>query len=276
VQRSYTSFFLRRKRDVIGQTLRMMFFGIFMGTMFINRMGLDQTGINNRVGWIFFSVIFGGFTGFSYISAIVQERAVFYHEQASGTYRPSTYGLAQIAALVPMSFVVTLAYIIPAYWICKFDPRMDFARFLFFLLVEFLITTVIIFLASLFAVGTPSEGIAVMLLGVIMPLFLLFAGFFVSRQSIPGWWIWMYWLSFLHYAVEAMVLEIFGGLTFHCTPSQIDLNGNCPITSGSQIAVLYDLIPAMKWVDVGVLAALCFILGFAICICLAKLKFQKT
>lgn len=104
-----------------------------------------------------------------------------------------------------MLFIVTLAYIVPAYWICDFDPRHSFARFsflscsfytffmklmhfrfLFFVLVEFLITTTIIFLASLFAVGTPSEGIAVMLLGVIMPLFLLFAGFFVSRQNIPG------------------------------------------------------------------------------------------
>jgi len=254
----------------------MLFFGVFMGTIFINNMGLDQNGISNRVAWIFFSVIFGGFTGFSYISGLVQERAVFYHEQAAGTYRPTTYGLAQIAALLPMSLVVTIAYIVPAYWIPSFDPRHDFGRFMFFVLVEFLITSVIIFLASLLAVGTPSEGIAVMLLGVIMPLFLLFAGFFVSRQDIPGWWIWMYWLSFLHYAVEALVLEIFSGLQFHCLPSQLDLNGNCPITSGSQIPVIYDLIPSMKWVDVGILASLVFIMAALICLSLAKLRFQKT
>jgi hypothetical protein len=99
---------------------RMLFYGVFMGTIFIHNLELDQTGITNRVAHIFFSCLFGGFIGFgmkcfffflfsffllfffsssrpnfiALIPMIVQERGVFYHEQASGSYRPTTYAVS--------------------------------------------------------------------------------------------------------------------------------------------------------------------------------------
>ena len=103
----------------------MLFYGVFMGTIFLHNLGLDQTGITNRVAHIFFSCLFGGFIGFgmflspccfslylfialylfvvtcdlfftALIPMIVQERGVFYHEQASGSYRPTTYAVSSL------------------------------------------------------------------------------------------------------------------------------------------------------------------------------------
>ncbi len=57
--------------------------------------------------------------------------------------------------------------------------------------------------------AAPTEGIAMMFLGLLAPLMLLFAGFFISRHQIPGWWIWAYWMSFLQYADKILLF------TFH-------------------------------------------------------------
>lgn len=54
-------------------------------------------------------------------------------------------------------------------------------------------------MSEFLAVAMPTEGIAVMFLGIIVPIFTLFAGFLIPRQDIPGWWIWAYWISFLQY-----------------------------------------------------------------------------
>jgi hypothetical protein len=65
----------------------------------------------------------------------------------------------------------------------------------------FLVTLAIVCMAELLAVAMPTEGIAVMFLGIIVPVFTLFAGFLLPRTSIPGWWIWAYWGSLLQYCL---------------------------------------------------------------------------
>lgn len=83
-----------------------------MGTIFLHNLGLDQNGITNRVSHIFFTSLFGGFIGFgkpiiplkngsinltlflALIPMIVQERGVYYHEQAAGAYRSTSYAVS--------------------------------------------------------------------------------------------------------------------------------------------------------------------------------------
>lgn len=165
------------------------------------------------------------------------------------------FQIALCLASLPLCIIATLSYCFPAYWIPDVDPRHNFARFLFFTFVFFLISLVIITMAELLAIAMPTEGIAVMLLGIIVPIFTLFAGFIIPRTEIPGWWIWSYWGSLIQYAVssfssfllllplffyslpifsysvEAMLVEMFSGLTFHCKSNQLTL---IPTPNGDQ------------------------------------------
>jgi len=283
MNRSFLSLYIRRRNAIIFQVVRMFIFGIFMGTIFIH-FKLNQTYITERVAWIFFSSLFGGFIGFAFIPMMFQERSVFYHEQASGTYRPTVYGIALMSSFVPLLAMASIVYMFPAYWIPTFDPTHSFPRFLFFLMVQFLATLALVGVAALLAVATPAEGIAVMMAGVIYPVMLLFAGFLIPRNAIPGWWIWAYWLSPLHYAVEAMALEIFRALTFTCTASQylsVPLgNGQfaqyCQTTTYDQIVNTYGLLPVWRWIDVGVLAGIFFAMAVFVCVLLKKVRYEKT
>src|SRR5262245_509271 len=99
------------------------------------------------------------------------------------------------------------------------DPSHNFPRFMFFMLAYhsqlflssqgnyfdqrrfFLVTLAIVCMAELLAVVMPTEGIAVMFQGIIVPVFTLFAGFLLPRTSVPGWWIWAYWGSLLQYVL---------------------------------------------------------------------------
>jgi len=209
----------------------------------------------------------------------VQERGVFYHEQSSGTYKPAAYGLALCLATIPLVICTTIAYTFPAWWIPDMDPSHNFPRFMFFMLVFFLATLAIVSMAELLAIAMPSEGIAVMFLGIIVPIFTLFAGFLLPRTATPGWWIWAYWISLLHYAVEPIVVELFSSLTFHCTAGQSFLiNGvdYCPVTAGKNIITQYGYISLWKWIDIGVIAGTYALFVILICLALAKIRHAKT
>eukprot|EP01111_Echinosteliopsis_oligospora_P017833 TRINITY_DN7878_c0_g1_i2.p1 TRINITY_DN7878_c0_g1~~TRINITY_DN7878_c0_g1_i2.p1 ORF type:complete len:378 (+),score=52.27 TRINITY_DN7878_c0_g1_i2:168-1136(+) len=283
IKRSFLSTYGRRRAEFFFQCLRTLFLGVFLGTIFIT-IGLDQTGVRDRTSLIFFSITFSGFVGFGLLPSVMQERAVFYHEQASGTYKPLAYAISLCLAAIPLALATAIIYVLPAYWIPDLEPRHDFDRFLFFLFVYFLVSLVLISLAEFFALAMPNEGIALMILGITFPLLTLFAGFLIPRQRIYGWWLWFYWIDPLHYAVEPVVLNTFNGLEFYCEPDQfiqIPVNGEnipyCQITSPQQVFIGSGLLPSWKWIDVGAfLGGFYAIFTGLVILSAVKIRHQKT
>ena len=96
---------------------------------------------------------------------------------------------------VSFSFPFLLSIISSALFLFFCFICFDIGRF-------FLVTLAMVCMAELLAVAMPTEGIAVMFLGIIVPIFTLFAGFLLPRISIPGWWIWAYWISLLQYVLS--------------------------------------------------------------------------
>jgi len=282
VRRSFISTFVRRRTETVFLIVENIFLGIFLCTLFFN-IGTDQEGVRNRVSLIFFSTNFAGFIGFSQIAPVMESRAVFYHEQAAGSYRPIAYGIAICLCSIPVAFLAVFAYSLPAYWIADLDPRHDFDRFLFFIFVYFLTSLVFIALSVFLAVALPSEGVALMVLGISLPIFLLFGGFLIPRDQLPDWWVWAYWITPIHYPVEAMTLNTISGLAYHCTPDQaiplVNADGSifsyCPITSSSQIFADYGYLEYWKWIDLAVLGGGYLIFVGLTLLALTKIRWVK-
>jgi ABC-type multidrug transport system permease subunit len=55
-------------------------------------------------------------------------------------------------------------------------------------------------------------------------LYLLLNGFFLLPDSIPGWWIWVYWSSPLTYIFYAAINNEFAGVVFDCHNSTTTKN----------------------------------------------------
>jgi hypothetical protein len=46
--------------------------------------------------------------------------------------------------------------------------------------------------------------------------FILFAGFLIPPPTIPDWWVWLYYISPFHYALEGLLINELVGTRFTC------------------------------------------------------------
>jgi hypothetical protein len=49
------------------------------------------------------------------------------------------------------------------------------------------------------------------LVGLFISVFGLFSGFLIAEQNFPTFWLFMYWLNPLHYALEGLIMSQFHG-----------------------------------------------------------------
>ncbi len=54
-----------------------------------------------------------------------------------------------------------------------------------------------------------------------MALLLLFSGFLIARDDIPGWWIWFYYMNPISYAIMGLFINEFWNEGFSCTTGEL-------------------------------------------------------
>ncbi|EGG18944.1 ABC transporter G family protein [Cavenderia fasciculata] len=59
-------------------------------------------------------------------------------------------------------------------------------------------------------------------------------GFFVNLKDLPSGWVWMPYISYFKYLIEAIVVNSFQGIVFSCSDSE-RIGGQCPTSTGEQV-----------------------------------------
>ena len=77
----------------------------------------------------------------------------------------------------------------------------------------------------------PSHFIFRTLIICIYSIFILFAGFIIPPPLIPDWWIWLYYLSPFHYALEGLMINELSEMSFTCTPPELYPLPSRPLSS---------------------------------------------
>ncbi|EGG18887.1 ABC transporter G family protein [Cavenderia fasciculata] len=235
---------VRRIQNLRTRMIRSVFLGAVFGTLFL-QLGNEQEDIYSRTSLIFFSLVFGGMSATAAIPLIATERGVFYREQSSGMYRIWIYMLTFIIADVPFIFLSALAYTIPAYFIAGLKLSPHGQPFFFNVLITFIVYFCFQMIAMLFACIFPTVELASALIGVILSLTALFAGFIIPSVSMPEAWKWAHHIDFITYSLESALVNEFQDLPFECTdnkgavPVPVDAQGNikwfCPVPNGNVV-----------------------------------------
>ncbi|GMH11162.1 hypothetical protein Nepgr_013003 [Nepenthes gracilis] len=146
------------------------------------------------LGALYAACLFLGISNASSVQPIVAiERTVFYREKAAGMYSPVPYAAAQGLVEIPYIAAQTLIYAVITYLMIDFERTIR--KFLLYVLFMFLTFTYFTFYGMM-AVGlTPTQHLAAVTSSAFYSLWNLLSGFLIPKQSIPGWWIWCYYLS---------------------------------------------------------------------------------
>eukprot|EP00897_Mesotaenium_endlicherianum_P003901 jgi/Mesen1/3539/ME000198S02743 len=150
------------------------------------------------------------------------------------------------------------------YWLTSFSGSQAGAHFLMFMLIILLTvlasSSLVRLIASISA--TPETGGA--LAGLCVVTMLLFTGFLISKNNIPAWWLWMYYVSPLQWSVTAIVANEFLSARYNqvCSdalvPSASYCRGRQGVGIGRAYLESYELPTSYVrgvWLGLGVLAA---------------------
>ncbi|XP_041115577.1 broad substrate specificity ATP-binding cassette transporter ABCG2-like [Polyodon spathula] len=231
-KRTFRNLMLNPQTSVaqIGVTV---FLALIVGAIFFGIKD-DESGIQNRVGALFFVVTNQCFSTVSAAELFITERKIFIHEYISGYYRLSVYFLSKIMAdiltlrTVPSIFFTCVAYFmiglkktVPAFFIFMFT------------------TTLVSYTATAMTLAISADQSVVAVANIFMTIsfvfMMIFSGLLVNLPSIMNWLAWFKYLSIPRYGLTALQVNEFVGLDFCKNSSTSSVppgdNSNCSMSS---------------------------------------------
>ncbi|XP_008289860.1 ATP-binding cassette sub-family G member 2 [Stegastes partitus] len=243
----------------------------------------DQSGLQNRMGALFFITTNKCFSVVSAAELFITERKLFVHEYISGYYRVSVYFIAKILVDFALRVATTLIFCVIIYFLIMFKTTAE-AFFIFTLTVN-LLTCTATTMATAIAAGQSSVSTATVIITITFVFMMIFSGLLVNLPSIASWLSWLKYFSIPRYALAALQINEFVGLKI-CEDSVIQNRNmsaemsNCTMTrigdvcTGEQYLMYLGIEPTVwgLWknhVALTVIATICLAIGYL------KLRYMK-
>ncbi|XP_057956194.1 ABC transporter G family member 31 isoform X2 [Malania oleifera] len=161
------------------------------------------------MGALYSACLFLGVNNSSSVQPIISiERTVFYRERAAGMYSPFPYAAAQGLVEIPYIALQTIIYGVITFFMINFERTLR----KFFLYILFMFLTFMYFtFYGMMAVGlTPTQHLAAVISSAFYSLWNLLSGFLVPKPSIPGWWIWFYYICPVAWTLRGIITSQLG------------------------------------------------------------------
>ncbi|KAK9167266.1 hypothetical protein Scep_002457 [Stephania cephalantha] len=198
----------RTKELFACRTIQMLLAGLVLGSIFYDLKD-DLTGSVERVGLFAFILTFLLSCTTEALPIFLQEREILMKETSSGSYRVSSYVIANSLVYLPFLLILALLFSIPIY--CLVGLNKSFTSFTYFLLIIWLIFYTANSVVVCFSALAPNFIVGNSVISGVMGSFFLFSGYFISKNEIPNYWIFMHYISLFKYPFEGLLINEFSG-----------------------------------------------------------------
>ncbi|NXG52309.1 ABCG2 protein, partial [Psilopogon haemacephalus] len=203
----------------IAQVCITILLGLVVGVLFFG-LTEDLTGLQNRVGAIFFLTTNQCFSSVSAIELFVAEKKIFIHEYISGYYRISVYFISKLMAdLIPIrtmpSIIFTcITYFMLGMFTAVFSLKQTVGAFFTMMFTLMLVSYTATSMALAIAAGHSVVAVANLLVTVVFVFMMLFSGLLVNLTSVLSWLSWLKYFSIPRYGMQALEINELQGLNF--------------------------------------------------------------
>ncbi|CAA3025546.1 ABC transporter G family member 5 [Olea europaea subsp. europaea] len=196
----------RSKELFVCRTIQMLVSGIILGSIFYNLKD-NLVGAEERVGLFAFILTFLLSSTTEALPIFLQEREILMKETSHGTYRVSSYAIANGLVYLPFLLILAILFSVPVYWLVGLNH--SFTAFTHFLLLIWLILYTANSVVVCFSALVPNFIVGNSVISAVMGSFFLFSGYFVSKHGIPNYWIFMHYISLFKYPFEGLLINEF-------------------------------------------------------------------
>ncbi|KAJ3119576.1 hypothetical protein HK100_000246 [Physocladia obscura] len=182
--------------------------GVFIGGVYYHSDD-SISGVQNRLGSLFFILSLIGFSSLSVIGSMAQERNLFLRERSNGVYGSMPYYLSKILCdILPLRVLPAFLTGTIAFFMVGYDASgSHYPKFLVLLL---LFSAIMGLMCICLAAAISDVGTATLAGAIIILFKMLFAGLIISQDSIPWALRWIQYLSFFRYPYEGMAVNDMG------------------------------------------------------------------
>lgn len=250
----------RTKQLFATRIIQALVAGFILGTIFMNvgNAPQGQVALQTRLGFFAFSLTFLLSSTTEGLPIFLQERRIFMRETSRGAYRVSSYVLANTIVFLPFLLMVGFLYSTPVYWLVGLRRGLD--GFLYFTLVVWMVVLMSNSFTACFSALVPNFIMGTSIIAGLMGSFFLFSGYFISRDNIPNYWIFMHYLSLFKYPFECFLINEYGGEGGNrCLESE---KGECKLSGNEFLRQQGISEESKKWNNLFVMLA--FIISYRI------------
>ncbi|KFQ71376.1 ATP-binding cassette sub-family G member 2, partial [Phaethon lepturus] len=181
----------------IAQLYVTAFLGLVVGAIFFG-LKEDSSGLQNRVGAMFFLTTNQCFSSISAIELFVVEKKIFTHEYISGYYRTSAYFISKLMAdLIPMRTIPSIIFTCIIYFMLGKYVEAFFTMTFTLMMVSYTATS----MALAIAAGQSVVAVANLLMTITFVFMIIFSGLLVNLTSIMSWLSWLKYFSIPRYGM---------------------------------------------------------------------------
>ncbi|XP_017858398.1 PREDICTED: ATP-binding cassette sub-family G member 1 isoform X2 [Drosophila arizonae] len=181
--------------------------GAIIGMIYYD-VGNEASKIMSNAGCIFFVALFTTFTAMMpTILTFPTEMSVFEREHLNYWYSLKSFYFAKTLADIPFQIVFSSVFVLVVYYLTS--QPMEIERISMFVFICVLNSLVAQSLGLLIGAGMNVEtGV---FLGPVSTIpTILFSGFFVNFDTIPGYLQWLTYVSYVRYGFEGAMVSIYG------------------------------------------------------------------
>ncbi|KAL3665728.1 hypothetical protein V7S43_009161 [Phytophthora oleae] len=239
----------RNKPFITGRVLMILIMGLLYSTVFYD---VDPTEVSVVMGVLFATILFLSMGQSSQVPTYIAERDIFYKQRAANFFSTKAYVLATSASQIPLVLAESIIFGVMVYWICGFEA--DAARFIIFELILFSTNLAMGMWFSFLAAISPNANVAAPLGIVSLLVFIIFAGFIVTKDNIPDFLIWGHWISPMSWSLRALAINQYRASSFDvCIYKGVDYCTTYGLTMGEYNLQLFSLQTDKLWVLFGIL-----------------------
>ncbi|CAI9100257.1 OLC1v1037214C1 [Oldenlandia corymbosa var. corymbosa] len=204
---------------------------------------IDDGGL--YLGELYFAMVIILFNGFTEVSMLVAKLPVLYKHRDLHFYPAWAYTLPSWLLSIPTSLIESGFWVAVTYYVVGFDPNIT--RFLRQFLLFFFLHQMSLSLFKLIGSLGRNMIVANTFGSFAMLIVMALGGYVISRDSIPRWWIWGFWISPLMYAQNGASVNEFLG---HSWDKSAGSNSTLPL--GTAVLEARSLFPQKYWYWIGV------------------------
>ncbi|XP_053499308.1 broad substrate specificity ATP-binding cassette transporter ABCG2 isoform X1 [Ictalurus furcatus] len=202
----------------VGVTL---FLALIVGAIFFS-VSNNRSGIQNRMGALFFITTNQCFSSLSSAELFITERKLFLHEYVSGYYRVSVYFLCKLLSdILVLRTFPAIIFSSVAYWMIGF--KVDVGSFFIFMFTVAMTAYTATSMVMAISADQNVVAIANIYMTITFVFMMIFSGLLVNLPSIADWLSWLKYFSIPRYGLTSLLVNEFVGLEF-CDPPMTQPN----------------------------------------------------